>query len=162
MASRMGLIGCLVVAVALLKCAAATEYQVGDSLGWAVPPNTSYYSTWASTKTFYLGDKFNFSWTGTQNAAPVSKADYENCTQVSSYIGSPFLFTPPSAGSYYFICVVDNNCEQGQKVALTVLAPSSSVEEPAESPESSASSQLTAGALFAALSTAVVSVLTFV
>ncbi|KAB1199387.1 hypothetical protein CJ030_MR0G024278 [Morella rubra] len=47
MASRMELIECLVVVVALLKCAAATESQVGDSLGWAVPPNTSYYSTWA-------------------------------------------------------------------------------------------------------------------
>ena len=57
----MGLIGCLIVVVALLNGAttqvtAAVEYQVGDSLGWAVPPNTSYYSTWASSKTFFLGD----------------------------------------------------------------------------------------------------------
>jgi hypothetical protein len=60
MGSRTGLIGWLgiVVAIILVRGAtAATDYEVGDSLGWTVPPNTSYYSTWASTKTFYLGDK---------------------------------------------------------------------------------------------------------
>ena len=34
-----------------------TVYTVGDSLGWRVPPNESYYSDWASTKTFFVGDK---------------------------------------------------------------------------------------------------------
>jgi len=61
MASRMGLIGCLIVVVALLngettQATAAVEYQVGDSLGWTVPPNISYYSNWASSKKFFVGD----------------------------------------------------------------------------------------------------------
>ena len=60
----MGLIGCLIVVVASLNGAttqvtAAVEYQVGDSLGWAVPSNTSHYSTWASSKTFFPGDKLS-------------------------------------------------------------------------------------------------------
>jgi hypothetical protein len=59
MASRMGIVGCLIVVVALLNGATAREYQVGDSLGWTVPPNTSYYTNWASTKTFLLGDELS-------------------------------------------------------------------------------------------------------
>ena len=64
MGSRMGLIGCLMVVVALLNGATAQVtsagvYEVGDSLGWTVPPNTSYYTNWASTKTFLLGDQLS-------------------------------------------------------------------------------------------------------
>ncbi|KAG6718812.1 hypothetical protein I3843_04G161800 [Carya illinoinensis] len=157
MASRMGSIGCLVAVVALLKFATVTSagfYGVGDSLGWNVPPNTSYYSDWATNKTFFLGDQFSFNWTGTHNLAEVSKADYDNCTKVSSYFGSPLIFTPQSTGSHYFICTVDDHCERGQKVALTVFTPDFTVGSPAEPPVSSASS-LTASALFAVLSTAV-------
>ncbi|KAB1199386.1 Blue copper protein [Morella rubra] len=163
MASRMGLIGCLVIVVALLKCATAHEtqidYQVGDSFGWAVPPNTSYYSTWASTKTFYLGDSFSFNWTGpigNQNVVPVSKPYYDNCTEGPGIIYAlPVTYTPPSTGTYYFICITSDHCERGQKIAITIL--------PAVgSPKSSASS-LTVGAFFAVLSTtAVISFLTFV
>jgi hypothetical protein len=64
MGSRMGLIGCLIVVVALLNGATAQVtsagvYEVGDSLGWTVPPNTSYYTNWASTKTFFVGDRLS-------------------------------------------------------------------------------------------------------
>ena len=64
MASRMGMIGCLIVVVALLNGATAQVtsagvYEVGDSLGWTVPPNTSYYTNWASTKTFFVGDRLS-------------------------------------------------------------------------------------------------------
>ncbi|KAG2718787.1 hypothetical protein I3843_03G229200 [Carya illinoinensis] len=170
MGSRMNMIiGCLIVVVALVLngASAATvtstgDYKVGDSLGWDVPPNTSYYSDWASTQTFFLGDKFFFNWTGTHNLAGVSKADYDNCTKVSSYIGSPVTFTPPSAGSYYFICTVNDHCERGQKLALTISTPNFTTvsESPAEPPISSASS-LTVGALFAVLSTAAISFQTY-
>ncbi|XP_062149113.1 umecyanin-like [Alnus glutinosa] len=155
MGSRMGLIGCFVIVVSVLLrgATAATVYEVGDSLGWTVPPNTTYYSTWASTKTFFLGDKLSFNWTmGTHTVAEVSKADYDSCTKVSSYIGSPVIFTPPSTGSYYFICTVSDHCQLGQKLAFTVSAPNSNTvgSPPTESPTSAASS-LSVGALFAVL-----------
>ncbi|KAB1199388.1 Cucumber peeling cupredoxin [Morella rubra] len=156
MASRMGLIGCLVIVVALLKCAtaqtqiASVEYEVGDSLGWAVPPNTSYYSTWASTKTFYLGDSFyfNWPWTGNQNVVPVPKPYYDNCTSGGIIIASPVIYTPPSTGTYYFICIVGDHCERGQKVAITIL--------PAIGSPKSSDSSLTVGAFFAMLATTAV------
>ena len=58
-AAKMALSWCFIVVVmALLKGATVAEtYVVGDSLGCEVPPNSSYYSKWASNKTFYVGDK---------------------------------------------------------------------------------------------------------
>ncbi|GLT55254.1 hypothetical protein SLA2020_283930 [Shorea laevis] len=162
MGSRMGLIGCFVVVVAILLrgATAATVYEVGDTVGWTVPPNTAYYATWASTKTFFLGDKLSFNWTtGTHTVGEVSKADYDSCTKPSSYIASPVIFTPPSTGSYYFICTVADHCQRGQKLAFNVTTPNgiTTVGSPAQSPSSSASSRsLSLGALFAVLSTAVI------
>lgn len=41
----------------IVNCGAAKNvYIVGDSMGWTVPPNTSFYSNWASSKTFMVGD----------------------------------------------------------------------------------------------------------
>ncbi|KAL0013730.1 hypothetical protein SO802_000799 [Lithocarpus litseifolius] len=174
MASRMGLIGCLLVVVALLNGAtaqvtAAGEYQVGDSLGWTVPPNTSYYTNWASSKTFFLGDALIFNATsGTHTVAIVSEADYNACTKVASVFQvqpcCPFRYTPESPGTYYIICTVSNHCEQGQKFSFTVESQNFTVESPAgsptESPSNSASS-LTVGALYAVLTTTVISFLTF-
>lgn len=36
--------------------AAQTVFIVGDNTGWTVPANTSFYSEWASGKTFVVGD----------------------------------------------------------------------------------------------------------
>ena len=56
MAGQMGYL--LIIMVALtLKGATAEFYVVGDDLGWTVPPNTSFYSEWASSKTFQIGDE---------------------------------------------------------------------------------------------------------
>ena len=63
MARNMGLnlIGCSIVVMAFVIGAthAATEYKVGDSFGWSVPTNESFYSDWAATKKFFVGDKLS-------------------------------------------------------------------------------------------------------
>ena len=59
MASRLCFtIGFLIVAsVGLLHGAsAATQYTVGEDLGWGIPPNKTYYEEWASQRTFQIGD----------------------------------------------------------------------------------------------------------
>ena len=47
-----------VVAVVMVQCAAAqTVHVVGDNIGWTIPQNGAEgYTTWASNKTFMLGD----------------------------------------------------------------------------------------------------------
>lgn len=60
MAKQMGLmgLGCFIFMMVALQIngAAAATYQVGDSLGWTVPPNTSFYTNWSSSKNFQIGD----------------------------------------------------------------------------------------------------------
>ena len=35
-----------------IKGATTAQYLVGDNFGWNVPPNSSYYTIWASKRTF--------------------------------------------------------------------------------------------------------------
>lgn len=57
MASRVTVIGCLVIIAAVVMGAAADTYTVGDSLGWTVPPGGRIaYSVWADKQTFEVGD----------------------------------------------------------------------------------------------------------
>ena len=60
MARKMGLVMSMmfIFMVALMsKCASAESYYVGDDFGWAIPPNTTFYSEWASSKTFQIDDQ---------------------------------------------------------------------------------------------------------
>lgn len=53
------MIACLsfvVVLLGLMKGETAAEYLVGNSLGWTLPPNTTFYSDWAASKTFQLAN----------------------------------------------------------------------------------------------------------
>ncbi|PRQ46336.1 putative Blue (type 1) copper binding protein [Rosa chinensis] len=120
---RASMIACLslmVVMVGLMKGATAAEYVVGDSLGWTLPPNTSFYSDWAASKTFQLGDVVSFNWTGNHTMAEATKEEYDNCSDPGIWSTTPVNVNLISAGSRYFICTVGDHCEQGQKVTITV------------------------------------------
>lgn len=61
MASR-GVFSWSVVAMLLVAmvagAAAATKHDVGGTTGWSIPPNAnaSFYSDWAASQTFVVGD----------------------------------------------------------------------------------------------------------
>lgn len=62
MARKVGLnfIGCSIVAmVFIIGVAEATDYIVGEGFGWSVPSNESFYTDWASTKRFFVGDNLS-------------------------------------------------------------------------------------------------------
>ncbi|KAJ7978944.1 Blue copper protein [Quillaja saponaria] len=168
MASGLGMIGCLIVAVALVMGPtqiSATEYNVGDSLGWTVPPHANYYSDWASTNRFFVGDKLIFNWTGTHTVGDLSKADYESCTTEIGKVSGPvftsnsnelvFTVTLTRPGSRYFLCTVATHCANGQKFSINVESINSDTPAPAEGPDSSASS-LSFGVLSALLGSSLV------
>ncbi|XP_054820139.1 cucumber peeling cupredoxin-like [Prosopis cineraria] len=143
MAKHMGLIGCSIVVVLSLLFAAseAARYNVGDRFGWSVPPNETFYSDWASSKTFIVGDTLVFNWTGNQNVADVPMADYNNCsTDAITFTGSPnrtvFMITLLYPGPRYFICTVDDHCARGQKFSINVEWPFSSGPSPSARPPS--------------------------
>ncbi|KAL3747725.1 hypothetical protein ACJRO7_016519 [Eucalyptus globulus] len=156
-------VDCLVVAIlaCLGAAAAATEYVIGGSRGWTAPPNITagYYTEWAAGKTFAGGDTLKFVWNGTHNVANVTREEYDNCTKVSSVLeGGEMLDFPLPAdanGLYYFICTIDSHCQNGQKLAITVISPT-----PTESPNSSPSSTaIGALSMLVLLSSSIVSML---
>ncbi|XP_030446163.2 umecyanin-like [Syzygium oleosum] len=150
MATRVNLTAWLIMVISagfIHAAAAATTYTVGDELGWTVPSNISYYQSWAASKTFMVGDQLSFNWTGTHNVAEVSKAEYDNCTQVVSVMGSPVNIKLLKGGSYHYICTVDSHCELGQKLSITV---GSSAAAPASPSNSAPSTPLDSSVLVSA------------
>ncbi|KAM7266876.1 hypothetical protein ACFE04_009042 [Oxalis oulophora] len=131
--SRISLmLGCFIVAISLLSGATtATQYTVGDDFGWNLPPNDTFYQTWANNKSFVVGDKLVFQGTG-QTFADVSEEEYNNCTNPGLVIGVTtavtYNFTKP--GAYYFVGTVDDNCQQGQKFEVKNVTGNAIVDAP--------------------------------
>ncbi|XP_058201130.1 uncharacterized protein LOC131315910 [Rhododendron vialii] len=109
---------------------APMTYVVGDALGWIVPPGGPIaYSTWASGKTFFVGDTlvFNFE-NGTQDVAEVTKAAYDSCDTTNPttvLTNSPVSITLSTAGDYFFTSTYSRHCYLGQKLAITVVGTTS-------------------------------------
>ncbi|KAH8506351.1 hypothetical protein H0E87_013250 [Populus deltoides] len=126
----------------LLRGSEAVDYQVGDGTGWRSPSSTSFYSDWASGKTFALGDTLTFTFTtGAHDVANVSKSDYDNCNTSQNNLlrTGPAIITLNVTGEMYFICTFAGHCAAGQKLAITVAAgntpsPGTSPETPSSSP----------------------------
>ncbi|XP_010254442.1 PREDICTED: blue copper protein [Nelumbo nucifera] len=143
MATRVGLFACILVAVTglLLQSAAAqTTHVVGDTLGWTIPPGGSIaYSTWASTRTFRVGDILEFNFTsGVHDVAQVTKEAFDSCNS-SSPIGSvqstsPVRIILNSTGEHFYICTFIQHCALGQKLAINVTAATAPAPTPSRSP----------------------------
>nr|GMC80421.1 uclacyanin-3-like [Ipomoea batatas] len=70
-----------------VPAAFAADHVVGDSSGWT---QTGDYTTWASSKTFAMGDHLVFNYGGSHGVDVVSKDDYDNCNAgnaIQSYTG---------------------------------------------------------------------------
>eukprot|EP00253_Pinus_taeda_P000001 PITA_00001 len=127
---QQGLWIALVVAMAMMvlpfNCL-ATDYTVGDSAQWTLGVN---YNTWASGKTFIVGDKLVFKYTpGTHNALVVNKAAYDSClatNPLATHTSGNDTITLDSTGAKYYICGITGHCSAGMKLTITVGAASTS------------------------------------
>ncbi|KAG6586384.1 hypothetical protein SDJN03_19117, partial [Cucurbita argyrosperma subsp. sororia] len=137
-------------------------YVVGDSLGWSVPNNPSFYESWARDNTFVVGDILEFNFLiQTHNVAKVTKDNYGSCTgesPISLSTDPPVRITLSESGEHFFICTVAGHCNIGQKLAVNVTTPppSSDTVPSTPSPETappppSASPSVRASAFSAAL-----------
>uniref|UniRef100_A0ACD5ZCT2 Uncharacterized protein n=1 Tax=Avena sativa TaxID=4498 RepID=A0ACD5ZCT2_AVESA len=138
------------VLLAAVAPAHAVDYTVGDSSGWASGVD---YSTWASDKTFNVGDTLVFQYGMSHNVAEVGSADYSACSatnSIQSYSDQDTKIALTKPGTRYFICGATGHCAGGMKLAVTVSpaatttpaatpsAPSDTPSEPsAETPSTS-------------------------
>uniref|UniRef100_A0ACD5Z3I5 Uncharacterized protein n=1 Tax=Avena sativa TaxID=4498 RepID=A0ACD5Z3I5_AVESA len=108
------------VLLAAVAPAHAVDYTVGDSSGWASGVD---YSTWASDKTFNVGDTLVFQYGMSHNVAEVGSADYSACSatnSIQSYSDQDTKIALTKPGTRYFICGATGHCAGGMKLAVTV------------------------------------------
>ncbi|GAV59129.1 Cu_bind_like domain-containing protein [Cephalotus follicularis] len=100
----------------------AVQYTVGDSAGWT----QMSYNSWLSGKTFTVGDSLVFNYdSSTHKVDQVSQSDYNNCASsnaINSYSDGSTTISLDKAGSMYFICPTIGHCAGGMKLAVNVLA----------------------------------------
>ncbi|XP_057497837.1 uclacyanin-3-like [Actinidia eriantha] len=100
----------------------AVQHTVGDSNGWS---QSTDFPTWASGKTFTVGDKLLFTYGGTHSVDIVSENDYNNCnagSPINSYNNGKTTINLDKAGPMYFMCPTFGHCQNGMKLAITVMA----------------------------------------
>ncbi|KAL6274849.1 hypothetical protein ACE6H2_025541 [Prunus campanulata] len=124
------------LALVMNSVGAATTYEVGDALGWIVaPPGT--YTTWASNKTFTVGDVLVFKFSsGNHDVAEVTKAAYDSCnatSPISMETNGPANLTLSTSGEHYYICTFPGHCTGGQKLSINVTGTSSPAPAPSTS-----------------------------
>ncbi|CAN8300791.1 unnamed protein product [Cochlearia groenlandica] len=103
----------------------AEDYDVGDDAEWSRPTDAELYTTWATGKTFRVGDELEFEFAaGRHDVAVVTQDAYENCEKEKPI---SLLTTPPvkirlnKTGPHYFICTIAEHCRFGQKLAINVV-----------------------------------------
>ncbi|KAK4276843.1 hypothetical protein QN277_014948 [Acacia crassicarpa] len=116
------LILCVFLAINMAVPALAKVYSVGDSSGWAIGAD---YGTWASGKTFQVGDSLVFNYGAGHTVDEVKESDYKSCTtgnSISTDSSGATTITLKTAGTHYFICAVPGHCSGGMKLSVDVKA----------------------------------------
>ncbi|KAL9339704.1 hypothetical protein Peur_068719 [Populus x canadensis] len=126
----MAFLAAIAVAALIHGSAAQSTHTVGDTTGWAIPPSSAFYSTWAASQNFSVDDilVFNFA-PNTHDVAKVTKADYDACnttSPISLEANPPVRITINASGEHYFLCNFPGHCSGGQKLMINVSAASSS------------------------------------
>ncbi|KAK1383791.1 Phytocyanin domain-containing protein [Heracleum sosnowskyi] len=118
------LIVIVVVTLQMQMSNAQNSHTVGDSVGWAFPPNANTYATWAASQKFAVGDTLVFKFVNqVHTVAEVTETAYKTCnTQnpISVWSSSPASVPLKSSGSHYYLCTVPDHCSAGQKLAINV------------------------------------------
>ncbi|KAG4959710.1 hypothetical protein GLYMA_13G158200v4 [Glycine max] len=126
-------------------------FIVGETAGWIVPGNASFYTAWASGKNFRVGDVLVFNYaSNTHNVEEVTKANFDACSSASpiaTFTTPPARVTLNKSGQHFFICGIPGHCLGGQKLAINVTGSSTATPPSAAAPPTTPSSPSPAGAV---------------
>ncbi|XP_010254008.1 PREDICTED: mavicyanin [Nelumbo nucifera] len=129
MASLLRLFCALSIAAATLinfvVIVTATEFKVGETLGWRLPINdTQVYSQWAANNRFRVGDSLYFEYEE-DSVLVVNKWGYYHCNTskpIVAYNNGKTVIKLDRTGPFYFISGAPDHCKDGQRVVVNVLA----------------------------------------
>ncbi|CAL0321209.1 unnamed protein product [Lupinus luteus] len=105
----------------------ATQFMMGDSSGWVIPPYPLYYTKWSYSHFMRVGDSLEFHFDPKFcNLVQVQKSDYDHCTTLEPRLvfnTSPAIIPLKEKGTLFFVSTISNYCCLGQKIAITVHPP---------------------------------------
>ncbi|KAI9192136.1 hypothetical protein LWI28_018723 [Acer negundo] len=136
--SMSQLVMALALVASLLQGTAANDYTVGNATGWTNTQSADFYTSWANSFTFEVGDElvFNFG-TGAHDVATVNKAAYDSCDKsnpINTTQSGPATVRLNNTGPHYFICTINQHCSQGQKLSVNVVNDNDNPSPPPPSP----------------------------
>nr|1X9R_A Chain A, Umecyanin [Armoracia rusticana]1X9R_B Chain B, Umecyanin [Armoracia rusticana]1X9U_A Chain A, Umecyanin [Armoracia rusticana]1X9U_B Chain B, Umecyanin [Armoracia rusticana] len=101
------------------------DYDVGGDMEWKRPSDPKFYITWATGKTFRVGDELEFDFAaGMHDVAVVTKDAFDNCKKenpISHMTTPPVKIMLNTTGPQYYICTVGDHCRVGQKLSINVV-----------------------------------------
>ncbi|EOA24750.1 hypothetical protein CARUB_v10018027mg [Capsella rubella] len=122
------------VLAAVVPSILAVTFQVGDTAGWN---SVVDYTTWASGKTFRVGDTLEFQYDPSHSVSVVDKAGFDGCDstgETQSFSGGDTKINLTTVGTMYFLCPSPGHCLGGMKLAVSVLATAASPTTPSPRP----------------------------
>ncbi|KAI4985417.1 hypothetical protein ZWY2020_018047 [Hordeum vulgare] len=106
--------------------------QSANAIGWSLNCN---YTAWAETQQFAVGDTLVFKYNiGAHNVVEVAGPDFLTCTQSANAIiwnSGEDQVTLDKAGRRWFFCGVDQHCQNGMKLKITVFETAAPTPQPA-------------------------------
>ncbi|XP_062086887.1 mavicyanin-like [Humulus lupulus] len=131
----------VIVALFLPCIVESTVHVVGDAIGWDNRQNSAYYSNWAASNKFAVGDVLTFNFTTNEHdVVEVPKASYDGCSTDNAkqtIKNGPANVSLTEEGEHYYICSISGHCQAGQKLAITVHSSSTPAVNCTPSPASS-------------------------
>ncbi|KAL7582771.1 hypothetical protein Lser_V15G45350 [Lactuca serriola] len=110
--------------ISFLCSSHAVTLEVGDDDGWILNP-VENYNAWSGRLRFLVNDTLYFKYEdATDSVLVVDKDDYENCNvdnAIEKLDGGESYFKLEQPGPHYFITGNKSNCDQGQKLIVSVL-----------------------------------------
>lgn len=114
MAGKWFLIALIVMAV-VATMADDVTHVVEERTGWTIPSSSTFYSQWASTQTFTVGDTLVTN--NIHNVIDVPKASHDSCSSTNMIASvlttSTAIVTITNPGNHYYICGVNGHCNLG-------------------------------------------------
>ncbi|PIN00538.1 hypothetical protein CDL12_26955 [Handroanthus impetiginosus] len=103
----------------------AYQFSVGGRGEWVVNPSENY-NQWAERMRFQVNDTLLFKYKkGSDSVLVVNKDDYDKCNTTNPILkldNGNSVFKFDRSGPFYFISGYKQNCDQGQKLTIVVLA----------------------------------------
>ncbi|CAM6048556.1 unnamed protein product [Sphagnum compactum] len=111
-----------------LPVSMATNFVVGDILGWGIPRTPTFYHDWAMSTLpngFHTGDSLDFVYaSGQDSVMQVTVDDYNTCNTmhpIQSWTNGPGAYPLQGYTILYFISGAPGHCAAGEKITIEVL-----------------------------------------